>query len=178
LNECEGKTWFLISLPATYDECGRIIREAVTNDQRIDIGPLVEEPDYPKRPIAHYQAYDGTVELYGKTYRAIVVHSSTHDKRCHKRIDRLLKQDRKQLETHCKQATIIPYNWHADAKAAGEKLIHKSETGYHLLQVEVKEVPKYSRGRSTTGKSKQVLHYKYRLITTIVEAPEKVLSLR
>ena len=33
-----------------------------------------------------------------ETYRVIVVHSSAHDKRRHKRIDRLLKQDRKKLE--------------------------------------------------------------------------------
>jgi len=91
------QTWFLTRLPATYNECGRIIRDAVAADDWIDIGPLAEERDRPNRPIACYRAYDGTVELYGKTYRAIVVHSSAHDKRRHKRIDRMLKQDRKQV---------------------------------------------------------------------------------
>jgi transposase len=98
LKKADGRqTWFLTRLPATYNECGRIIREAVAADDWIDIGPLAEERDRPKRPVARYRAYDGTVELYGKTYRALVVHSSAHDKRRHKRIDRMLKQDRKQL---------------------------------------------------------------------------------
>jgi hypothetical protein len=70
--------------------CRRPITNALgsllANDRWIEIGPLAEEHDRPKRPIAHYRAYDGTVELYGKTYRAIVVHSSAHDKRRHKRI--------------------------------------------------------------------------------------------
>jgi transposase len=100
LDASEGQTWFLTRLPANYNECNRIISQAVASDQWIDIGPLAEEHDRPKRPIAHYRANDGTVELYGKTLRAIVVHSSAHDKQRHKRIDRLAK-DRKRLEADC-----------------------------------------------------------------------------
>ena len=125
LDACQDRTWFLTRLPATYNECSRIVRQAVASDRWIDIGPLAEERDRPKRPVARYRAYDGVVELYGKTYRAIVVHSSAHDKRRHKRIDRLLKQERKQLEADCKQATAAPYYCRADARAAGEKLIRQ-----------------------------------------------------
>ena len=120
MDKAEGQTWFLTRLPATYSECSRVIRDAVASDQWIDIGPLAEEPGNSKRPSARYRAYDGTVELYGKTYRAIVVHSSAHDKRRHKRIDRSLKQDRKQLEADCKQATATAYYCHADARSKNE----------------------------------------------------------
>ncbi|MDX2455856.1 IS1634 family transposase [Desulfosarcina sp.] len=178
LDASEGQTWFLTRLPATYSECGRVIRDAVKSDQWIDIGPLAEEHDRPKRPVAHYRAYDGTVELYGKTYRAIVVHSSAHDKRRHKRIDRLLAKDRKRLEADCKQATATAYFCLEDARAAGEKLIRKSGTGYHRLQVDVEKVPKYGRGRPAAGKPRPVLRYEYRLTATIREAPEKVSPLR
>jgi transposase len=178
LNKADGQTFFLTRLPATYNECGRVIRDAVQSDQWIDIGPLAEEHDRPKRPIAHYRAYDGTVELYGKTLRAIVVHSSAHDKRRHKRIDRLLQQDRKRLEADCKQATATAYFCRADAQVAGEKLIRKSGTGYHRLQVDVEKVPKYGRGRPAAGKPRPVLRYEYRLTATISEAPEKVSPLR
>ena len=82
-----------------------MIREAVAADQWIEIGALAEEPSRPKRPTARYRLYESSVELYGSLYRAIVVHSSTHDKRRHKRIERLLKKDRKQLEHDFKQAT-------------------------------------------------------------------------
>ena len=178
LNKADGRTWFLTRLPATYNECGRVIRDAVQSDQWMDIGPLAEEHDRPKRPVAHYRAYDGTVELYGKTLRAIVVHSSAHDKRRHKRIDRLLQQDRKRLEADCKQATATAYFCRADAQVAGEKLIRKSGIGYHRLQVDVDKVPKYGRGRPAAGIPRPVLRYDYRLTATIREAPEKVSPLR
>ena len=178
LDKADGQTWFLTRLPATYSECGRVIRDAVQSDQWIEIGPLAEDHDRAKRPIAHYRAYDGTVELYGKIYRAIVVHLSAHDKRRHKRIDRLLQQDRKQLEADCKQATATAYFCHADVQAAGEKLIRQSGTGYHRLQFDVEKIPKYGRGRPAAGKSRPVLRYEYRLTATILEAPDKVNPLR
>ena len=178
LDKADGRTWFLTRLPANYNECNRIISEAVASDQWIDIGPLAEEHDRPKRPVAHYRAYDGTVELYGKTLRAIVVHSSAHDKRRHKRIDRLLAKDRKRLEADCKQATATAYFCRADAQVAGEKLIRKSGTGYHRLQVDVEKVPKYGRGRPAAGKPRPVLRYEYRLTAIITESPEKVSPLR
>jgi transposase len=171
-------TRLLTRLPATYNECGRIITEAVAGDQWIEIGPMAEESGSNKRPVARYRAYEGAVELYGKAYRAIVVHSSAHDKRCHKRIDRLLKQDRKQLEDHCKQATGTTYYCQKDAKVAGDKLISKSNNGYHQLQIDIKEVPKYGRGRPKAGQPRQVLRYEYRLTATIKEVSEKINPLR
>ena len=174
----DNQTMFLTRLPATYNECSRVIQDAVASEQWIEIGPLAEEPMHTKRPTASYRAYDGHVELYDKTYRAIVVHSSSHDKRRHKRIDRLLKQDRKQLEQDCKQATAAGYYCYEDAQAAGEKLVRKSGCRYHCLQVDVEKVPKYGRGRPAEDKPRPVLRYEYHLKTTIVEAPEKVKLLR
>ncbi|BBO66667.1 IS4 family transposase [Desulfosarcina alkanivorans] len=172
------QTWFLTRLPATYKECGRIIREAVAADDWIDIGRLAEERDRPNRSVARYRAYDGTVELYGKTYRAIVVHSSAHDKRRHKRIDRMLKQDRKQLEKDCKKLADTVYYCQADAQVALDKLIRQSASSYHRLQAGVEKIPKYGRGRPAAGKPRKVLRYEYRVTATVVEAPQKVQPLR
>jgi transposase len=170
--------WFLTRLPATYNECSRVINQAVTADDWIDIGPLAEERSRPKRPTARYKTYDSTVELYDKTYRAIVVHSSAHDKRRHKRIDRLLKQDQKKLEKACKQVTDTAFFCRADAHAAGEKLIHTATLGYHRIMVDIEKVPKYGRGRPAKGKPRTPLRYEYMLTANIVEAPEKVDPLR
>lgn len=116
LNMADSRqTKFLTRLPATYNECGRVIREAVAADQWIDIGALAEEPSRPKRPTARYRVYDSTADLYGNPYRAIVVHSTTHDKRRHKRIDRLLKNDLKQLAHDCKQVTANTFFCRKDA---------------------------------------------------------------
>jgi transposase len=173
-----NNTWFLTRLPATYNECGRVISEAVTSDNWIDIGPLAEEPDRPKRPTAHYKFYDSTVELYGKTYRAIVVHSSAYDKRRHKRIDRLLEKDRKQLDKTCKQTTSRAFFCRADAQVAEEKLIRTANASYHRVITDIEEVPKFGRGRPVEGKPRTALRQEYELKTTIVESPEKVTPLR
>lgn len=172
------ETWFLSRLPATYNECARVITQAVNADQWIDIGPLADEPDRPKRSTAHYKTFESTVDLYGKTYRAIVVHSSAHDKRRHKRIDRILKEDRKQLEKLCKEATSSAFFCHADAQTAVEKLVRSANASYHQITAQIDEVPKYGRGRPAEGKTRTPLRYEYVLTTTIVEAPEKVAPLR
>ena len=176
--EKADKTMFLSRLPATYNECGRVIRQAVSADNWIDIGPLAEEYSRPKRPTARYKAYDSIVDLYGKTYRAIVVHSSAHDKRRHKRIDRLLKQDRSQLEKVCRQVTDTAFFCRADAQVASEKLIHTATGGYHRITADIEKIPKYGRGRPVQNKPRTVLRYEYRLTAKIVEAPEKVDPLR
>lgn len=177
LNKAE-KTKFLSRLPATYKECSRAIHQAVTADDWLDIGPLAQDRSRPKRPTAHYKAYETTVELYDKTYRAIVVHSSAHDKRRHKRIDRLLKQDRHQLEESCKQATDTGFFCRADAQAAGEKLVNESSGSYHRIMTDVEKVPKYGRGRPAKNKPRKVVRYEYILTAKIVEAPGKVAPLR
>ena len=171
-------TWFLTRLPATYSECGRVIGQAVAADDWIDIGPLAEEPSRPKRPTARYRAYEGTVELYGKTYRAIVVHSSAHDKRRHKRIDRLLKKDRAQLEQACKAAAATAFFCRADAQAVVEKLVRSANTSYHRIVVDIEKIPKFGRGRPAKDKPRTPLRYEYALSTKILEAPEKVDPLR
>lgn len=171
-------TWFLTRLPATYNECSRVINQAVTADDWIDIGPLAEEKSRPKRPTAQYRAYESSVALYGKTYRAIVIHSSAHDKRRHKRIDRLLAKDCQQLDQACKEATATAFFCRADAQAAAEKLMHSANMSYHQLTTSIKKVPKFGRGRPTKDKPRTPLRYEYVLTTKIVEAPEKVNPLR
>ena len=66
---------FLTRLPATYKECSGAISDAVCADDWIDLGKLNQTPATKKRPAAYYRGFETTIELYGKTYRAIVVHS-------------------------------------------------------------------------------------------------------
>lgn len=169
-------TLFLTRLPANYNECSRVIRQAVAADDWVDIGPVAQQPSRLKRPTAQYRAYESSVELYDKTYRAIVVHSSAHDKRRHKRIDRLLKKERDQLEKNCKQATA--FFCRADAQAAGEKLSRKASAGYHRIKIDIEKIAKYGRGRPARNKPRTVLRHEYVLTAKIVERAEKVAPLR
>jgi hypothetical protein len=51
----------------------------------------------PKRPCASYQAYETKVDIHVRPFRAIVIHSSAHDKRRQKRLDKELAQARQDL---------------------------------------------------------------------------------
>jgi transposase len=85
-----GPNRFITRLPATYAECARAIAEAVDSAAWTDIGPLAENAAVKSRPCAEYKAFETSVVLYAKTYRAVVVHSSSHDKRRQKKLDKAI----------------------------------------------------------------------------------------
>ena len=169
---------FLTRLPATYKECRRAISEAVTADNWTDFGQLNQTPATRKRPAAVYRGFETTVELYDETYRAIVVHSSAHDKRRHKRIDRLLEKKRKDLETHCKKINSDPFYCRADAEAAVEKITKTAANSYHKLTYDIREVAKYRRGRPAKGKPRTPIGYEYFLDLKVDVDAEAIVPLR
>src|SRR3989454_6937572 len=72
----------------SYNECGRLITEAVARDTWEDVGVLAHTKPTKHRPATVYKAYEGAVTLYGTPYRAVVVHSSAQDKRRQQRLAR------------------------------------------------------------------------------------------
>ena len=169
---------FLSRLPATYKECARAISEAVSADDWIDFGKLNETPATQKRPAAFYRGFETTVELYGETYRAVVVHSSAHDKRRHKRIDRLLQQKRKSLEGDLKKINPGSFFCRADAEAAADKLIRAAAGSYHRLQCDIKAVPQYPRGRPVKGATRIPIGHEYHLDVRIDMDTDAISHLR
>ena len=105
LKKAGTKTKFVSRLPATYNECRRAIRDAVQANEWIDIGVLAQTED----TAAHYKVFETTVTLYKSTFRAIVIHSSAHDKRRHKKIQRLLSKNKKELEQQIQKILAEPY---------------------------------------------------------------------
>ncbi len=83
-----GDTLFITRLPATYNECGRLITEAVAHNTWEEVGVLAHTKPTKHRPATSYKAYEGQVMLYGTPYRAVVVHSSAQDKRRQQRLAR------------------------------------------------------------------------------------------
>lgn len=169
---------FLTRLPATYNECSRAIAEAVTADNWIEIGTLNQTHATLKRPAAYYRGFETTVELYERPYRAVVVHSSAHDKRRHKRIDRLLIQKRKKIESLLKQLNAEVYFCRADAEAAVDKLNAAAVGSYHKLACAINKVAKYPRGRPANDKPRIPIGYEYELTVKITEDPATVNPLR
>ncbi len=174
----QRKIQFLTRLPATYKECSRAIGEAVAADNWIEIGTLNQTPATTKRPAAYYRGFETTVELYQRPYRAVVVHSSAHDKRRHKRIDRLLAQKRKKLEFVLKQLNANVYFCRADAETAVDKLNAAAAGSYHQLQCEINKVAKYPRGRPAKDKPRTPIGYEYQLAVEITEDLSTLTPLR
>lgn len=129
---------FLTRLPFSYNETNRVVSEAVSEDNWEEVGMLNETPTTAKRPPALYSVAEKTVELYQKEYRAIVVHSSAHDKRRTKRIGREIQASEKTLSKLIAQKTKQEFYCRADAEAAASSLC-KSETGLHSIAVSVEE---------------------------------------
>jgi len=111
----------------------------------VDIGPLAENTAGSARPSAEYRAFETSVVLYGNTYRAVVVHSSSHDKRRQKKLDKVIAESAKSVNTALGGLQKV-YFCEADARTAaarGEKLSDK----LHTVTATVRPVKVRRRGR-------------------------------
>ncbi|MBU1055982.1 MAG: IS1634 family transposase [Proteobacteria bacterium] len=171
----DKKIKFLTRLPATYKECARAIEQAVSANDWIDIGTLNATDATSKRPAASYKGFETSVELYGQTIRAIVVHSSAHDKRRHKRIERMLTKKRQELEATCKKINCGPFFCKADAQKAADKLSRTAAGSYHSLDCLISKVNKYRRGRPAADKPRTPIGCEY-ILEVIFEQDQDALA--
>jgi transposase len=176
LKEIGDNTLFISRLPANYNECQRVIAEAVKQDSWETIGVIAETKPTKNRPGTHYRAYEAEVELYEKTYRAVVIHSSAHDNRRQKRIERELQAEHKRLTAAMKKACKIDYACQADAEAAVKRIAQTKAT-YYRIEAEVEKRPTYKRGRPKAG-IKEVAHMRYGISVIITQDEDAVAILR
>jgi len=112
---------FVSRLPANYATCNNTIINAVEDDNWTELGVLSEIPGSKNRPAAEYKACENTVELHGTSYRAVVIHSNSYDKRRQKKVDKALVNSEKQVKIELK-GQINVYNCETDAKQAQKKI--------------------------------------------------------
>ena len=173
----ENRIHFLSRLPATFNECARAIEQAVAADQWVDVGALAITPATSKRPAAQYRVFETGVTLYGIDYRAIVVHSSAHDKRRHKRIERLLDEKHRQLSAIVKEATATEYFCQADARQAAAQLAAYGRGSYHQIRTQIIERPKFGRGRPAKNAVRTPVGCGYQIQAEIVPDAEAIAPL-
>jgi len=166
-------TSFITRLPATYKEHERVVHEAVAAGAWDDYGILAKTPATPKRPAARYRGCETTVTLYGKTYRVIVVHSSAHDRRRQKRLERRLAKEREACAKRLKEIAKTDYFCRDDAQAAAEAL-HQEQRHYHDLDLVVEERPRYARGRPKADGSRTLTQMLYGITGTVRERSHAV----
>ncbi len=166
-------TLFITRLPATYSECGRAISEAVAHHRWEEVGVLAQTPPTKNRPGTFYQVAESSVTLYGKAYRAVVVHSSSQDQRRQKALARELQASYATLEATVRKATPQAYFCQADAEAAAAKLRAQSSP-YHEVEVRVEERPTYGPGRPSQKRPRVVKALRYGLQVTCRERAEVI----
>jgi transposase len=166
-------TLFITRLPATYSECGRIIAEAVAHNDWKEVGVLAQTPPTKHRPGTFYKVAEGEVTLYGKTYRAVVVHSSSQDQRRQQHLEREIRAASATLAATVHAAARQEYFCQADAEAAAAKL-RALQSAYHWVEVEVKERPTYGPGRPSSKQPRVVKALRYSLQVTLHEQSESI----
>jgi len=171
-----GDTLFITRLPATYNECGRLITEAVAHNTWDEVGVLAHTKPTRHRPVTSYKAYESHVTLYGTAYRAVVVHSSAQDKRRQQRLERDIQASSSTVQAATRRAEQQEYFCRADAEAAAVQL-HAVHTAYHHVDVTVEERPVYGRGRPSPQKPRPIKAMRYRLKTTISPQTEHITRL-
>jgi transposase len=168
-----GDTLFITRLPATYSECGRVIAEAVARNQWEEVGVLAQTPPTQHRPGTFYKVAEDVVTLYGKPYRAVVVHSNSQDQRRQKRLERELQESATTLETTVREAAKQAYFCRADAETAAEQL-RALPSAYHQIEVEVEERPQYGPGRPSRHKPRPIQAMRYGLKPSLREREEVI----
>jgi transposase len=168
-----GETLFITRLPATYNECGRVIAEAVVHNQWEEVGVLAQTPPTKHRPGTFYKVAESGVTLYGKAYRAVVVHSSSQDQRRQKHLAREFQASFAALEATVREAAHQEYCCRADAEAAAAKL-RAQQSAYHRVEVRVEEHPKYGPGRPRQKQPRVVKALRYGLRVALHERAEVI----
>ncbi len=157
---------FITRLPAVYAECGRVISETVTADKWEEVGRLVRTRPTADRPATLYRAVESTVTLYGNEYRAVVVHSSAHDKRRQEKIDREPAREKTALEKSFEQQCMHEYACEADAGSAAQRRAAQPAR-CHDLAWEIERHCTYAGGRPKKGEPPKVTRVQYRVSSRI-----------
>ena len=173
--EALGSMPFISRLPATYGACDQAIREAIGAGRWSPIGMMAETPIGKNRPPAIYKGCETTVTLYEKPYRGVVIHSSSHDKRRQKKIDKAIEQSLKELNGKLKKVQR-QYYCSEDAQVAAANLAAVSSP-LHSLTVTIQEVAVRRRGRPPKEGPPPV-DLRYELNWEITEKSDKLQVLR
>jgi len=168
-------TRFVSRLPATYSACSQAVTEAVEANAWTYVGRLSENPGTTNRPGARYKTCETTVELNGRSYRAVVVHSDSHDKRRQKKLDKDLLNSERELAEQLKNVATV-YHCEPDARDAAEK-VGASSSRFHRAEVEIRTIQKRRPGRPPKNRPAP-MQTKYELVWTLTEKSDAVAAAR
>jgi transposase len=162
---------FITRLPRTYNECRDVVAWSVEREEWSDLGTISCQPPTAKRKPAHYRCFEAAVDLYGRRYRALVVHSDALDKKSLKKIERAIELDKADLTKLKAEHEKISYACIPDARRAISRL---PKGKFHRLTGEFCEVPHFSRGRPKAGVERIPTSIDYRLTLRLEPDPKSI----
>ena len=160
-------------LPETFHACGQLIDTAVASGAWQEVGYLSHRRVKGKEICARYRLQEESVELYGTTYRAVVVHSDVHDKRRQKRIDKAVQRDLAAVTAHVTELQRTEFFCLPDARAAAT-----FPSAFHRVDVTFEDRPVYGRGRPRKDGTRRLQGVRYRMRATVTENEDAVAKLR
>jgi len=166
---------FVTRLPANYKQCELAVRNAVDSNNWTLIGRLANIETRGNRPCAQYKAFETSVDLYGKEYRAVVIHSSNHDKRRQKRYDRMITKSKTSIDGTLKKTPSV-YACKPDAETAAAR-VEKLSDKLHIVSVTIRPVKVRKRGRPPKN-APAATTTKYELDWKVTEDTKEVAKLK
>jgi len=166
-----GDNLFITRLPFTYSETERVVAEAVEEGTWTDVEARAPSPG--ARKAASYRVCETALDLYGRSYRAIVVHSDAGDKRKARKLDGMLAESGEAAQGMRRQEEKVEYFCREDAEAAAARLAREGSP-YHFCSCVVKEKPTYFRGRPPKDGERKIAKMMYVLEGEVAEKKDAV----
>jgi transposase len=160
MNDPKTGCRFVTRLPTKYLECKDAIARAVDANEWKEEGSFSDEPETSKRKHARYRIFETEVTLYGRRYRAPVVHSDAHDRRKTHALEKRIKDDAAKMIKISRAEQKIEYACLPDAESA---LYRLPEQTFHRLVGEIEEKAHYTRGRRKADGTSRPTHTTYHL---------------
>jgi transposase len=133
----ENKTHFISRLPATFSLCEQLKRAAWEKEESAwtDLGQLTDAKDS-----ATYKIQAFRRELYGQTYRLIVIRSSGLAALKEHKLQDVVAREAKKLDKEVQKQSKVLYSCEADAQQAADKFLRANKRCLHTLKTSIEAI--------------------------------------
>ena len=173
----ENKTHFISRLPTTFTLCEQLKRAAweKKEDAWTNLGQLTDA-----KGSATYKIQAFRRELYGRTYRFIVIRSSNLAALKEHKLEGVVTREAKKLDKEAQKQNKVLYRCESDAQQAAEKFLRVNKRCLHTLQTSIETVQtvekRARRGRPRKDEPAPETMTQYRIQVNISEPNQKTLE--
>jgi len=166
---------FISRLPQSFNLASELIRAAFTKARWIELGRIA-----PGEKTALYKAQEFREELYGRSYRFLVVHSDHLDKRKLKGLNTRLQKQKQALEQAARKLEKLTFVCEPDAQKAILGFLKDQHNDFYPLEGRVEEIKEKAK-RKVPGRpanhAQPGYHQFYRVHLKMGELDQKAYAL-